>query len=85
MVNELVGKCDDDIDGNEMVFNGTLFDNEKVYRSCRPYVMLLIITFLSMIISWASMGFFSANFATRMKLSEINIYPIGNSKMPRGK
>ena len=35
--------------------------------------------------SWASMGFFSANFATRIKLSEKNIYPLGNSKMPGGK
>ena len=31
------------------------------------------------------MGFFPANFATRIKLSEINIYPLGNPKMPRGK
>ena len=31
------------------------------------------------------MGFFSANFATRMKLSEVNIYPLGNSKMSGGK
>ena len=31
------------------------------------------------------MGFFSANFPTRMKLSEINIYLSGNSKMSGGK
>ena len=30
------------------------------------------------------MGFFPANFATRIKLSEINIYPLGNSKMLGG-
>ena len=34
---------------------------------------------------WASVGFFSANFTTRMKLSGINIYPLGNSKMSGGK
>ena len=35
--------------------------------------------------NWTSMGFFSANFAIRMKFSEINMYPLGNSKMPGGK
>ena len=34
--------------------------------------------------SWASMGFFSANFDNRMKISEVNMYPLRNSKMPQG-
>ena len=34
MVGELVEECIENIDENELIYNGTLSDNEKVFNSC---------------------------------------------------
>ena len=42
----LVEKCDEDVDGNEMIYNATLCNfglNRRVWRSCTQYKILLII------------------------------------------
>ena len=36
-------ECEEDIDGNDMVCNTTLYYYGKVCRSCAWYIMLLII------------------------------------------
>ena len=43
LIDKLVEKCDEDIDGNKMVYNAALYDYKKLYRSCIWYVVLLII------------------------------------------
>ena len=45
----VVEKYDEDIDGNEMVYNKTLFNSEldrRACKSCTLYVILLIIAFI---------------------------------------
>ena len=49
LIYELVEKCDDDIDGNQMVYNATLNDCRSVCKSCTLYIVLLIITFIIII------------------------------------
>ena len=43
-------ECDEDIDGNKMVYNATLYDYAKSCRSRSRYVILLIIAFVLVII-----------------------------------
>ena len=45
LIDNLVEKCDKDIDGNEMVYNVTLNDYERACKSCTVQIVLLIITF----------------------------------------
>ena len=45
LTDKLIEKCDEDIDGNEMVYNAILYDYGKLCKSCTPYVISLIITF----------------------------------------
>ena len=43
LIDKLVEECEEDIDGNDMVCNTTLYYYGKVCRSCTWYIMLLII------------------------------------------
>ena len=46
LIDKLVKECDEDIDGNEMVYNATLNDYGTVWKSCTLYIVLLIIAFI---------------------------------------
>ena len=46
LTDKIVEKCDEDIDGNKMVYNATFYDYEKVCNSCTLYTVLLITTFI---------------------------------------
>ena len=43
LVDKLVEECSDNIDGNEMIYNGNLNGYEKVCNSCRLYMVLFVI------------------------------------------
>ena len=45
-IDKLVEKCDEDIDGNEVICNATLSGYKKACKSCTLYIMLLIIKFI---------------------------------------
>ena len=49
IVDKLVEKCSENIDGHEMIYNGTVNDYEKVYNPCTIYIILFIIAFLIII------------------------------------
>ena len=49
LIVKIIGKCNEDIDGNEMVYNATLNNYRKVYNSCTLYIVFLIITFILII------------------------------------
>ena len=44
LIDTLVEKCSEDINGNEIVYNATLNDYGGVCKSCTIYIVLLIIT-----------------------------------------
>ena len=46
VIDKLVKKYDEDIDGNEVIYNATLNDYKKACKSCTLYIMLLIIKFI---------------------------------------
>ena len=43
LIDKLVGKCDEDLDGNETIYKETLYDYGRVCRSYMLHVILLII------------------------------------------
>ena len=45
----LVEEYSENIDGNEMIYNGTVNDYEKVCNSCSIYIVLFVIAFLIII------------------------------------
>ena len=45
-IDKLIEKCDEDTDGNEMVYNATLNSYRKVCNSCMLYIVLSIIGFI---------------------------------------
>ena len=49
LVDKLVEECGENIDGNEIISNGTLKDDENVCNSCTIYIALLVIAFLIII------------------------------------
>ena len=49
LIDKLVEKCKENVDGNEMIYNTTLNDYEKVCKSCTIYIVLLIIFFITSI------------------------------------
>ena len=49
LVDKLVEECSENIDGNEMIYNGNLNDHEKVCNSCTIYTVLFVIAFLIII------------------------------------
>ena len=44
LIDKLVIECNENIDGNEMVYNATLHNYGKVCKSCTLHIVLLIIT-----------------------------------------
>ena len=44
LIDTLVEKCSEDINGNEIVYNATLNDHGGVWKSCTICIVLLIIT-----------------------------------------
>ena len=50
IVDELVEECNENIDGNEMIYNVTLNDYRNVSRSCTIYVVLFVIALLVIIV-----------------------------------
>ena len=49
LVDKLVDKCSENINGNEIIYNETLNDYEKVCNSCIIYIVLFVIAFLIII------------------------------------
>ena len=49
LVDKLVEKCSENIDENEIIYNGTLNNYENVCNSCTIYIVLLAIAFLIII------------------------------------
>ena len=45
LVDELVEECNENIDGNKMIYNGTLNDYGEICNSCTVYIVLLVIFF----------------------------------------
>ena len=43
LIDKIIEKCDENIDGNEMIYNVTLYDCGKICKSCTLYIILLII------------------------------------------
>ena len=46
LVDELVEKCSKNVDGNRIIYNGTLNGYKNVCNSCTVYIVLLIIFFI---------------------------------------
>ena len=46
LIDKLVGKCSEDIDGNQIIYNTTLNDYGIVCNSCTIYTVLLVIFFI---------------------------------------
>ena len=57
LIDKLLEERSENIDGNEMIYNVTLNDYEKVCNSCTIYIVLFVIAFL-MIISISSAYFY---------------------------
>ena len=47
LISKLVEECSEDINGNEMIYNGTSNNYEKVCNSCTLYITLFAITFFN--------------------------------------
>ena len=50
LVDELVEECGENIDENEIIYNGIVNDYEKVCNSCTIYIVLFVIAFLIIIV-----------------------------------
>ena len=48
LIDKLVKECSKDINGNEMIYNVTLNYHEKVCNPCTIYIVLLIITSITL-------------------------------------
>ena len=46
LFDELVEECSENIDGNEMIYNGTVNDYGNVCNSCAIYIVLFVIFLL---------------------------------------
>ena len=46
LIHNLVENCNEDINGNEMIYNVTLNNHERVCKSCTIHIVLLIIFFM---------------------------------------
>ena len=69
LVSKLVEECSEDVNGNEMIYNETLNDYEKVCNSCTVYIVLFIIALL-IIIGINSLYF---HFHWYLKKTDINV------------
>ena len=63
--------CSEYIDGNEMIYNSTLNDYEKVCKSCTIYILLLLIIMFVIIISIGSACFYFYWFKKKYYFSAI--------------
>ena len=59
LLDKVVEKCHEDINGNEIVYNVTLNDRGRVCKSCTMYIILLIIAILIIIDISITFFFFS--------------------------
>ena len=50
LVDRLTEECNENIDGNKMIYNGTLHDYEKICNSLTVYIVLLVTFFIIIII-----------------------------------
>ena len=66
LVGQLVEECSENVDGNEMIYDGTLNDYRRVCNSCTKYIVLFIIAYLTII------GISSACFLFYWFLKKIN-------------
>ena len=48
LIDELVEGCSEDINGNKMIYNVTLNNYTKVCNSCTIYIVLLILTSITL-------------------------------------
>ena len=46
LIDKPIDECNEKIDGNEMVYNTILYNNEKLSKSCTLKIVLLIITIM---------------------------------------
>ena len=46
LIGKLTEECSRNIDGNQMIYNGTLNDYRKKCNSCSVYIVLLVISFI---------------------------------------
>ena len=46
MIDKLIEECSENIDENDMIYNATLNNYEKVCHSCTIYITLLVIFFI---------------------------------------
>ena len=49
LVDKLLEKCSENIDGNKMIYNDILNGYEKVCNPCTIYIVLFVIAFLKII------------------------------------
>ena len=54
LIKKLAEECSENIDRNEMIYNSTLNDYEKICNSCTVYIVLIVIFFMINIISICS-------------------------------
>ena len=46
LIDKLADECNENIDGDEMIYNATLYDYKRVCKPCTLKIVLLIITFI---------------------------------------
>ena len=72
LVDKLVEEYSKNIDGNELIYNGTLSDSKNVCNSCTIYIVLILIAFL--IIISISSAFLYFHWYLKRKYTETTIY-----------
>ena len=58
LIDKLVEECSENIDGNEMIYNGTLNNRRKVCNSCTVCIVLFVIVFLIIISVSSALAYF---------------------------
>ena len=74
IVDKLVEECNENIDGNEMIYNGTLNYHKKVCGSCTIYIVLSVIAFLIIMASSNAFIYFHW-YLKKSDIGVININP----------
>ena len=72
LVDKLVEECSENIDGNEMIYNGNLNDHEKVCNSCTIYTVLFVIAFLIIISISSAFIYFHWYFKSDTSITNLN-------------
>ena len=49
LIDNLIEECSEDINRNEMIYNATLHNYEKICKSCMLYIVLSFMTFIIII------------------------------------